>query len=122
MDAKAKVEKYAVQSQRYLRNASKSIDAGDSDKASELLWGSMAEALKAVALSKGKELNAHWDIGDYARKLAKQMRDESILDVYGTASYLHSNFYEAGLSLDEVQTYAERIKTTVGKLLNLISE
>ena len=122
MDAKAKVEKYAVQSQKYLRNASKSIDAGDSDKASEFLWGSMAEALKAVALSKGKELNNHWNIGDYAKKLAKQIGDESILDVYGTASYLHSNFYEAGLSLEEVQTYAERIRATVGKLLSFIYE
>ncbi len=116
------LEKYKTQSIHYFENALSSIQAGDAEKAGEFLWGSMAEALKAVAASEGKELNAHWDIGDYARKLAKKTGDESILDVYGTASYLHSNFYEAGLSLEEVQTYAQRIRTTVAKLLSLIPE
>ena len=116
------LEKYRTQSTHYFGNALNSIQSGDAEKAGEFLWGSMAEALKAVAASEGKELNAHWDIGDYARKLAKKMGDESILDVYGSASYLHSNFYEAGLSLEEVQTYAERIRTTVAKLLSLIPE
>ena len=116
------LEKYKAQSVHYFENAINSIQAGDAAKAGEFLWGSMAQALKAVAASEGKELNAHRDIGDYARKLAKKTGDETILDVYGSASYLHSNFYEAGLSLEEVQTYAERIRTTIGKLLSLIPE
>jgi len=122
LDAKAKVKKYVVQSHRYLRNAARFIDAGDLDKASEFLWGSMAEALKAVALSKGRELKHHREIGNYARELAKQLEDEAIWDVFGNASYLHTNFYEAELTIDEVYAHATRIKTVVGKLLSLITE
>ena len=51
MDTKAKVEKYAGQSLHYLKNASKFVDAGDPEKASEFLWGSMAQAIKAVVVA-----------------------------------------------------------------------
>ena len=115
-----KVEKYKAQSTHYLENAFVSIEAGDIEKASEFLWGSIAEALKAVAASKGRELKRHWEIGKYARELAKQLEDEAISDVFGNASYLHTNFYEVELTIEEVYTYATRIKTVVGTLLNLI--
>lgn len=113
-------QKYKTQSVHYFENALVSIEAGDAEKAGEFLWGSMAEAIKAVAASEGKALKAHREIGDYARKLAKSMDDEAIWDVYGSASYLHSNYYEAGLRIEEIQTYAERIRTTVRKLLELV--
>ncbi|MBE0415068.1 MAG: hypothetical protein IBX36_00800 [Dehalococcoidia bacterium] len=113
-------EKYKAQSIHYLENAFASMVAGDAEKAGEFLWGSMAEALKAVAASEGRELIAHWEIGDYARELAKKREDKSIYDAYGHASYLHSNFYEAGLRMEEVRIYAEDIRKAVGKLLSLI--
>lgn len=114
--------KYKAQSVHYLENALGYIEAGDAEKASEFLWGAMAEALKAVAASEGRELRAHWEIGEYARELAKKTGDESFFDVYGSASYLHSNFYEAGLRMGEIYTYAERIRETVANLLKLIPE
>jgi len=116
------LEKYKAQSDHYFGNALTSIQAGDAEKASEFLWGSMAEALKAMAASEGRELNSHGEIRNYARELAKKHNDMSIWDVYGIANSLHGNFYEAGLSLEEVQTHAERIRTTVVKLLGLIPE
>jgi HEPN domain-containing protein len=118
----SETEKYKTQSIHYFENALVSIEAGDAEKAGEFLWGSMAQALKAVAASEGRELTKHWEIGDYARELAKKRGDKSIWDVYGNASYLHSNFYEAGLRMEEVYTYAERIRAMVSKLLNLIPE
>ena len=115
------LEKYKAQSIHYFENALSSIQAGDTEKAGEFLWGSMAQALKAVAASEGKELNTHGDIRKYATELAKKHNDVSIWDVYGVANSLHGNFYEAGLSLEEVQTHAERIRTTVVKLFGFIS-
>ena len=114
--------KYKAQSDHYFGNALISIQAGDAEKAGEFLWGSMAQALKAVAASEGKELNTHGDIRKYATELAKKHNDMSIWDVYGVANSLHGNFYEAGLSLEEVQTHAERIRTTVVKLFGFIPE
>ena len=116
------LEKYKAQSVHYFENALSSIQAGDAEKAGEFLWGSMAEAIKAVAASEERELNTHGDIRKYAAELAKKHNDTSIWDVYGIANSLHGNFYEAGLSLEEVQTHADRIRTIVVKLLSFIPE
>ena len=122
MEVKERVTKYKAQSIHYLENASIAIEARNVEKAGEFLWGSMAEALKAVAASEGRELKRHWDIGAYARELARQLEEEAIWDVFGNASYLHTNFYEVGLTIEEVYAYADRIKTIVGRLLSLIRE
>ncbi len=114
------LEKYKDQSVHFFENALSSIQAGEAEKAGEFLWGSMAQALKAVAASEGRELNTHGEIRRYATELAKKHNDMSIWDVYGIANSLHGNFYEAGLSLEEVQTHADRIRTTVVKLFSLI--
>ena len=113
-------EKYKTQNMHYMENALKFIKVGNPEKAGEFLWGSMAQALKAVAANKGRELNTHQEIRRYARELAKRCKDESIWNGFSQASYLHSNFYEAGLSMEEVFTCAGRIRTTVRKLLELV--
>jgi hypothetical protein len=116
------LEKYKAQSDHYFGNALASIQAGETEKAGEFLWGSMAQALKAVAASEGKELNTHGEIRKYAMELAKKNNNMSIWDVYGVANSLHNNFYETGLSLEEVQTHAERIRTIILKLFSYILE
>ncbi len=120
MNRTESLEKYKTQSDHYFGNALSSIQAGEAEKAGEFLWGSMAQALKAVAASEGRELNTHGEIRRYATELAKKHNDMSIWDVYGIANSLHGNFYEAGLSLEEVQTHADRIRTIVVKLFSLI--
>ena len=120
MDTKGKVKKYASQSLRYLKNASKFIDAGNSDKASEFLWGSMAEALKALALSRGIPLKNHREIWNYAESLPKELGDKSVYDAFLHANFLHTNFYESELELKDVRRMAEDIRIAVGKLLSLI--
>ncbi len=122
MDAKARVEKYAGQSRHYLLNASKFIDAGDSEKASEFLWGSMAQAIKAVVAAKGVTFRKHRLLWEYAESLTKELEDKSIYDSFVHAYSLHSNFYESDLELKDVRRIAEDVRTTVGKLLNLISQ
>jgi len=120
LDAKAKVEKYASQSLHYLNNASKSIDVGDSEKASEFLWGSMAEALKALALSKGISLQKHGEIWNYIKSLTKELEDKDIYDVFLHANSLHKNFYELEFEMEDVRRMAEDVRMTVDKLLRLI--
>ena len=122
MDAKAKVEKYAGQSLHYLKNASKSIDVGDSEKASEFLWGSMAEALKALALSRGISLQKHGEIWNYIKSLTKELKDKDIYNVFLHANSLHKNFYELEFEMDDVRRMAEDVRITVGKLLSLIPQ
>ena len=47
-------QEYKDQSIHYLENVYNSLDAGDAEKAGEFLWGSLAEALKAVAANEGR--------------------------------------------------------------------
>lgn len=121
MDEESKVDKYARHSLHYLKNASRSIDSGDSVKASEFLWGSMAQALKAVAASKGELLKNHRRIWDCAEGLTKELGDKSIYDAFLHANFLHSNFYESDLELRDVRRIAEEIRVAVGKLLGLLA-
>jgi len=119
LDAKAKVKKYINQSLRYLKNASKSIDAGNSDKAGEFLWGSMAQALKALAASRGIHLGNHRQIWNYVESLPKELEDKSIYDTFIQANFLHTNFYESELELKDVRRMAEDIRVAVDRLLRL---
>ena len=50
------------------------------------------------------------------------LKDDSIRHAFDYAQSLHSNFYESGLTLEEVAIGAEDVKATVAKLLRLISE
>ena len=119
MGTKTKVEKYASQSRHYLGNASKFIDAGDSAKASEFLWGSMAQALKAVAASNEIHLKSHRQMRNYVESLTKELEDKSIHNAFIYANYLHSNFYESELELRDIRRAAEDIRVAVDKLLRL---
>ncbi len=121
MDIKGKIIRHKKQSVHYFENALKSIDAGDAEKASEFLWGSMAQALKAVAMSKDKLLKRHDDIKKYALEFRKS-GDEDIYYAFNMAQSLHSNFYETGLSLDDVIIGADEIKKAIANLLSQIPE
>jgi len=117
------IKKYKAQSSHYFENALRAIEAGDAEKASEFLWGSMAEALKAVAASrKNIRLGGHKGVKNYAIELARAQRDDSIRYAFDKAQTLHRNFYESMLTLEDVATYAEDVKATVAKLLSFIPE
>lgn len=122
MDFKSRAKKYASQSRLYLENAGHFIEIGEIEKASEFLWGSLTQALKALAARKEAFLGGHDEIRSYAIELSDSLKDEGIWYAFTAAQYLHTNFYEAGLKPEDVAIYAEGIKASVGKLLSLIPE
>lgn len=122
LEPRIKVERYAGRSLNYLRNAAKFIDRGDAEKASEFLWGSIVQALKAVALSKGFLLKNHAAIWNYVDALTKDLQNKDIRDAFVSANLLHTNFYESELELDRVRILADDIRIAVGNLLALIQQ
>ena len=120
MEVEESVEKYKTQSMHYLKNALHFIEVDDAEKASEFLWGSMAEAIKAVAASKGIQLKSHIDLRNHAMELTKVLQDESIRNAFFHAQSLHSNFYETGLLMEDVNICAEEIRATMAKLFKLV--
>ncbi len=121
MGIKEKIIRHKKQSIHYLENAFHFIKQEDAEKASEFLWGAMAQALKAAAMSKDKLLRKHNDIKKYALEFRKT-GDEDIYHAFNMAQSLHSNFYETGLSLDDVIIGADEIKKAIAKLLSQIPE
>lgn len=115
-------KRHKAQSLHYFENALKFIDKGDAEKASELLWGSMSQALKAVAAAKAIQLRTHRQIRDFAFGVTKTLSDENIWNAFEKAQSLHSNFYECGLLLEDVQIATKSIKAAVDKLLKLIPQ
>ena len=120
MEVKETIEKHKSQSSHYFENALRFIEDGDAEKASEFLWGSVAQALKAVAASKEISIKSHMQLRDYAIELARQLKDRSIKDTFDLAQSLHSNFYETGLLLEDVAIGAEDVRATLVRLFSLI--
>ncbi|MBI4203126.1 MAG: hypothetical protein HY532_08460 [Chloroflexi bacterium] len=104
----------------YLDNASKALDAAEPQKAGEFLWGGMAAAVKALAAYRGIRLRSHRDIWDYARAAAKELDDEEIFVAFRDANSLHGNFYEAGLTREEILVVDDGIRRIIRMLLDLL--
>jgi len=122
LDTKKRIKKHKNQSVHYFENALHFIEAGDAEKASEFLWGSFTQALKAVAASKEIILRSHGHIRNYTMELAKALKDESIKNAFISAESLHQNFYESGLTLEDVGIRVDDIKAVVARLLSLIQD
>ncbi len=103
-----------------MQNVYTALERGEFEKASELLWGSMALAVKAVAALREIQLRSHASIWDYARQLSHELGDQELFDAFRDANRLHTNFYESDLTREVVLISEERIRGAVGKLLGMI--
>jgi hypothetical protein len=121
-EAREITRKYVLASLHYMENALIMLNKQEAGKASELLWGSMAEALQAVAVSRNKNirLKNHRSLRWFTAELSKELGDKSIVAAFYQAEHLHSNFHEVELTAQEVSMVLEPIRDTVKKLLDLI--
>jgi hypothetical protein len=108
---------YERQSLRYLENAQEFLERDEPEKTGELLWGALAEALKAVAARGDRLVRSHRELWSLARVVATELGDESIYDAFVQANALHSNFYEAEISIDDIRVVAPKISATIERLL-----
>ncbi|MBI4302871.1 MAG: PaREP1 family protein [Chloroflexi bacterium] len=119
-EARQTVRKYVLASRHYLENGLLMLNSRDAGKASELLWGSVAEALQAVAVSRGTRLANHRSLHWFVGQLGKELNDRSIIDGFFLAEHLHSNFHEVELTVEDVAAVVEPIRNTIAKLFDLI--
>lgn len=120
--AQESLKRYVSNSLHYLENALLLLQKGEAGKAGELLWGSVAEALQAVAAYQGKHLANHRSLRYFAAALAKELDDPTITDGFQRAEFLHGNFYEVDLEVRDVALAVEPIRNTVKKLLSITPE
>ncbi len=114
-----RVKKYYKLSVQYLENAIAHMLRGEYNKASEFLWGSAAEAIKAVAARKRITLRRHEELGEFVAELAKELEEPRLYEGFRAASRLHSNFYEASLRHGEFLEAFGAVRCLVERLLEL---
>ena len=67
---------------------------GDLLQASEKGWGATARMVKAAAETRGWRHSSHGDLYRAIDRLAREMGDDRIQNLFRSASALHQNFYE----------------------------
>jgi len=123
IERKERARAYLDQSREYFENAYNAFRDGNPEKAGEFLWGSVATALKALAMAKKWiEVRSHSQFWDIARELTRETEDTSIYESYKKANSLHSNSYDSRLSLDDIKNSSKKIAELVKKLMNLTED
>ena len=93
-DASAIIQNLVIHSHQYFGNGLVSLRDGEAGKAGELLWGSVALAIQAVATSKSYNVDSHRKLKNFALQLAIDLNDESLKTDFIVAESLHHNFYD----------------------------
>ena len=102
--------------EKYLREGEEFLARGDVIQACEKFWGAVAEAVKAVAESRGWEHAKHRHLMETISKLFKETRDEELLRLIASAERLHTNFYEGFMSREEAEIHMKDAKKLIEKL------
>jgi Archaeal PaREP1/PaREP8 family len=93
---------------QYRSNAEKAIAAGEYRKASELLWVSITQELKALAATRGVVISSHGQFFDFLRQLATELGDRTIYEEFAALNALHRNFYDEIIPPDLFPDYYRR--------------
>ena len=116
----SQVATYREAGRQLLAQARAELDAGDLRQASEKGWGAAAQMVKAAAQARGWPHNAHRDLWTGIRDLTNEVGDPDIHRLFGSAHYLHGNFYENAFDAEMVRHHLDRVGQFLGKLERLL--
>ena len=116
----AAVQIHVVHSRQYLENGLIALRDGEAGKAGELLWGSVAQAVQALAASRNRQVESHRDLKNFTLQLAIDLNDVTIRQDFIVAESLHHNFYEVQQETQDVALVVATVERLVNKLLGLI--
>ena len=77
---------------------------GDLLQASEKGWGAAAQMVKAVAETRGWRHSTHGDLYHTVGRLAEELSDQRVQNLFRSVSALHQNFYEGYMPEGTVAT------------------
>ena len=109
-------ERYAATSTTLLDQAQVELETGDLLQASEKYWGAAAQALKAVAQTRGWDHNSHAHFFRIIRALIDETGDDDLFDLFNAANLLHANFYENWMQAHEIQRLSEHVAELINRL------
>jgi hypothetical protein len=81
-----KIQRYRSQSLRLLDSALSEMRSGRWMRSEDLLWGSLTQAVKGVALSRGDIVEGDPAVRSYAAQLGQELRDRRIREAFSQLS------------------------------------
>ena len=114
------VQRYLRHSRQYLENALLALRRQEAAKAGELLWGSVAEMLQAVAASWRVPIHSHRDLKNFAIQLGRDLGDSTLQRDVALAESLHQNFYVVALEPQDIEAVLPTVQDLLPKLAALI--
>ena len=119
-DSAAALQRCVIHSRQYLENGLDALQNGEAGKAGELLWGSVAQAVYAVAVFRNTSVQTHRELKNFVIQLARDLSDQSIEKDFIIAESLHHNFYEVQQEPEDIVIVVPTVRGLVGKLIKLI--
>ena len=100
-----RIRRYRNQSYDLLQSAFDEMRVGRWSRAEELLWGSLTQAVKGVALSRGETLHDDEAVKNFAGALGREQHDRRIRDAFNQLA----SFTAAAEMLRESRSRAHRL-------------
>lgn len=114
--------KYVGLSQWCIGEADNYLRRRNNIQASEKGWGAAAQALKAIAEQRGWNHHSHGLIFDIAQQVADEQDRQDLMEMFGSAQALHTNFYENWMDFDSVGVYLGAVKRLLPELERIRDE
>ena len=111
-----RAEDYASISRLLLEEGQHALEEGGVLQASEKLWGAAAHMVKAVAERREWPHSSHRELFRVVNRLAQEIGDTEIRNLFRLANSLHTNFYENWMTEEYVQDGVGQIEEFVSRL------
>lgn len=106
----------------YFANAEKFAAKGEFRKASELLWGAVTQAIKALAAKFDKSIDKHLQFFDFMETLAKEINEPELYESFLFLNDLHKNFYDEKIRPADFRIYLKKAFSFMKKLQEIIEK
>ena len=92
------------------------LAGGDLLQASEKGWGAAAQAVKAIAETRGWDHRGHRQLHQAVDRLVAETGQAELRTLFASANILHSNFYDGFLSEEAVGGYLGEVERFIERL------
>ena len=120
---KRQAKRYKTLGARYLSDALVEMRHARWQQAEELLWGSLAATIKAVAWSRGVDLQASSQVEEWAASLARETKDRRIRDAFSRLSGLSTLFdrvHDSRVNAERLLLELDEVESAVRRMWQLI--
>jgi len=114
------VSSYIRTRDKYFNNSERLSGEGEFRKASELLWGAITQAIKALAATRGRIISHHYQFFDFMRILTAEIEEPTLYESFLFLRNLHDNFYDETIPPEDFQIYRERAHSFLMRLNELM--